>query len=40
MKKTIKEIEQKAKTWEEDMNRLTNVVTPTCSNFTDEEITD
>ena len=39
MKKTIKEIEHKAKTWEENKHWLDATVTLTCNNFTDEGIT-
>ena len=39
MKKTIKETEEKAKTWEEEIYRLDNVVTLAFSNFVDEGIT-
>ena len=39
MKKTIKQVEQKAKTWEENRNKLDNVVALACTNFTDAGIT-
>ena len=39
MKKTIKELEKKYKTWEENMNILENVVTLSCTTFLDACIT-
>ena len=39
MKKTVKEAEQKAKTWEENKNRLNKVVTLAWNSFIDEGIT-
>ena len=38
MRKTIKEVEQKAKTWEENRKRLENVVALSCTNFVDASI--
>ena len=39
MKKTIKETEQKAKTWEEKRNRLDTAIILACNNFIDAGIT-
>ena len=39
MKKTIKEEEKKAKTWEENKKWLDETVTLACNNFTNEGIT-
>ena len=38
LKKTIKETEQKSKTWEEDRLRLDETITLACSNFANEGI--
>ena len=39
MKKILKEAKHKAKTWEENRHRLKEVVTLSCTKFTDEGIT-
>ena len=38
MKKTIKETEQKAKTWEENKHQINATVTLACNTLTDEGI--
>ena len=40
MNKTLKEVAQKAKTWEENMHRLDNVVALSCRNFAEAGITE